>query len=305
LGEKATSHRAFTMLAPHRDALFTLYPLSDAAKDVTQDPLNRHLISRNPVSDQLGIDVGHHRKSKLTLATLGRQAADIYISHKCISRFQCSFEIHEQSRTVMLYDRSHNWTTQVFRPDNARSEVFPFESRRKPRQVIVAPDVNTIIGMGGNNSDLILFEIVWWEGGRIHNIPEPVLAYSNLAKTCTIDETEAPSRRETRIHTPLAYNASLPIRYTKGADPIGKGRFGTVYKAVDVDSGSLLAVKIISKSNEGFGGGRDWAGTFFHALKNEIHILSILHHVSSLLFRRRCKMLIYSSRTSSGFRAGT
>jgi hypothetical protein len=205
----------------------------------------------------------------------------------------------------MLYDRSHNWTTQVFHDYNGTSEIFPFESGRNPRQVMVAPRVNTIFGMGGSNSDLILFEIEWWEEGRrIHNMPEPVLAYSNLAKTYPIDETEAPSRRETRIHTPVACNASLPIRYKREANHIGRGRFGTVYKAVNVDLGSLLAVKIISKSNEGFGGGGDWAGTFFHALKNEIHILSILHHVSYLLFRRRCKILIYFSRTSSSFRAG-
>ncbi|KAJ8127108.1 hypothetical protein O1611_g6529 [Lasiodiplodia mahajangana] len=65
-----------------------------------------------------------------------------------------------------------------------------------------------------------------------------------FARTIEDVDTLLPSGRETRVHS--AAPPSLQIRYIK-IDDIGSGRFGPVAKAVDVDSGRLMAVKILQR----------------------------------------------------------
>lgn len=58
------------------------------------------------------------------------------------------------------------------------------------------------------------------------------------------------------------------MRYKKLTE-LGAGSFGTVHKAIDVDTGKFMAVKILRGPSEG---NRD-------ALKREVEILSTLKHV--------------------------
>jgi serine/threonine protein kinase len=37
------------------------------------------------------------------------------------------------------------------------------------------------------------------------------------------------------------------MRYVEVGDPLGSGQFGTVHKAIDVDSGKFMAVKKIER----------------------------------------------------------
>ena len=97
---------------PHPLALFSLVPLNDRAVAVLNHPDNSHLVSLVPIKQVFGIEVGFHIKSssRYTLATLGRNG-DITVEGSSISRIQCSFEIHEEFGTVILYDRSNSQTT--------------------------------------------------------------------------------------------------------------------------------------------------------------------------------------------------
>lgn len=128
----------------HPQALFSLKPINDRARNVIRHPGNSHL--RSSLSDgELVLDVGLtsniRSQSRNTLATLGRNDTDIIVEESSIGRVQCSFEINLDSRVIMLYDRSNSQTTQVFGDDST-----PFEYGRL-RRIVVQKGLNTIIGM--------------------------------------------------------------------------------------------------------------------------------------------------------------
>jgi hypothetical protein len=262
---------------PHPLALFSLFPYdgNERAKSAVAHPDNIHHASTSPDGVE-ALDVGFHirGKSSTTLATLGRGVeADIYVEGSGIAKVQCSFEMDLHTGVVMFYDRSHGCTTQVF-GENAT----PFEYGRV-RKVLVQQKLNTIIGMGGEGRDLVQFELEWHQDptrtakaikdydalpcGRVEN--------PRLARTVDEAPTDLPSRRETRPHTPT----QLKMRYVPVGPPLGSGQFGTVYKAIDVDSGKFMAVKIVERP-EKLSQQEAWR----KLLKREVEILCNISHVS-------------------------
>ncbi|CAG8959871.1 hypothetical protein HYFRA_00013143 [Hymenoscyphus fraxineus] len=262
---------------PDKRILFSLRPYLDnkRAKDVVAHESNHHNVSFSMSDRSRVIDVGFHlHGNSSTLATLGRGSdADIYIEGSEISRRQCSFEIDPDTHAVMLYDRSTANSTQVF-GENSK----PFERERDLRKVLVQKGLNTIIGMGGVGCNLVQFSLEWhrdptettkyiegYEGqtrGRVEN--------PRLARTEEEVQTEFPSPRETRIHTPE--QRPLRMRYVV-REKLGSGTFGTVFKAINVDSGKFMAVKIIEppkieSQQEG------WR----RALKREVETFSQISH---------------------------
>lgn len=270
---------------PHPLALFSLRPCegNERAERLVSHPNNDHNVSTLS-NGALALDVGFHLrgKSSKTLATLGRGVdADIYVEGSGISRIQCSFEIDLDTGVVMLYDRSFANSTQVF-GENAT----PFERERDQRKVLVQKGLNTIIGMGGERRDLVQFKLEWHQDptqtaetikdydtlpcGRVEN--------PRLARTMDEAPTDLPSRRETRPHTPG--QRQLKMRYvTVVGGKLGSGQFGTVHKAIDLDSGKFMAVKILEqparKSKQ-----EVWKQSLYYALKREVETLSEISHVS-------------------------
>ncbi|KAN0073555.1 hypothetical protein V8E54_008775, partial [Elaphomyces granulatus] len=264
-------------------ALFSLRPYhkNERAERLVAHSNNGHNVST--LSDgTLALDVGFHLrgKSSKTLATLGRGVdADIYVEGSGISRVQCSFEIDLDTGVVMLYDRSFANSTQVF-GENAT----PFERERDQRKVLVQKDLNTIIGMGGERRDLVQFELEWHQDpiqtaetikdydalpcGRVEN--------PRLARTVDEAPTDLPSRRETRPHTPG--QRQLKMRYVPVVGgKLGSGQFGTVHKAIDVDSGKFMAVKILERPTRA-SKQEDWRQSLYYALKREVETLSEISH---------------------------
>lgn len=93
--------------SPHHLALFSLEPLNDRARALLDHPGNRDHASDFVTADgerAVGIDVGLHFDigSRHTLATLGRNGANITLEGANISRIQHSFEIHQVSGAVLL-----------------------------------------------------------------------------------------------------------------------------------------------------------------------------------------------------------
>ncbi|KAH0832573.1 hypothetical protein FOPE_01142 [Fonsecaea pedrosoi] len=259
--------------------LFALSAKNHRAERVLSHPENRHLISTR-ADGQLTFDIGFplRGQSPTTLATLGRGTnADIFVEGSNISRVQCSFEVDLDTGIVMFYDRSHGSTSQVFGKD-----ATPFEFGR-PRKVVVQESLNTIIGMGGERCDLFLFELDWRHepSGTTHAIKRygafPGTRKQHPRITRTVDEapTELPSHRETRLHTPGSL--VLKIRYIK-IGKIGSGSFGEVHKAIDVDSGKVMAVKILRRPQD-LSRRHVWKETVALSLKREIEILSGISHI--------------------------
>ena len=61
-------------------------------------------------------------------------------------------------------------------------------------------------------------------------------------------DTNVLSRRETGIHTPGS--GRLNMRYKTMENRLGAGEFSSVYKAINVDSGKFMAIKLISSAQE-------------------------------------------------------
>ena len=60
---------------------------------------------------------------------------------------------------------------------------------------------------------------------------------------------------------------------------LGSGQFGEVYKAIDIDSGKFMAVKILERSTRVLKQ-EDWRQLLYYALKREVETLSEISHVS-------------------------
>jgi hypothetical protein len=267
----------------HPLVLFSLVPKNDRSENVLAHPSNSHLVSRLP-NNKLALDIGFHIRSEScnTLATLGRGDADIFVEGASIAKIQCSFEINVETNVVMLYDRSHAETTQVF-----GENVTPFEHGRI-RKVVVQDELNTIIGMGGERQNLVQFGLRWHQGAmetmeKIKN-RESIRSgqAENPRRARTIDDlpTLLPSQRETRGHTPGLMQQKL--RYREIGAALGSGQFGTVHKCIDVDSGTLMAVKVLVPS-PGASDPEEWNQSLHYALEREVETLSEISHVSVVL----------------------
>lgn len=264
------------MAKPHKLALFALVPRNPGAQAVLEHPHNRHLVSvfQDPkVEGQtlIGLSVGLHivSKSRFTLATIGRSGADISVEGANISRIQCSFEVHETTEEIMLYDRSAAQTTQV-----CGRKSTPFRAGTV-RRVVVDKKTNLEFAFGGIDRNLVHFRIVWLKSD--YDLTEPISNREDhpcFARTVDDDLAIAPSIRATRIH--IGGNR-LDIRYSPRKQ-LGKGAFGTVWKIANIDTGEHYALKKM-----------EWPelqSRKYIAMKREVEALSRLSHVSHGLFLR-------------------
>ncbi|KAK4134988.1 kinase-like protein [Trichocladium antarcticum] len=251
---------------PHPLALFSLEPRNERASQVVAHPCNSHLVSISNDGTPV-LDVGQVQSASgdnATLATIGR-SGDILVDGSSISKIQCSFEIDRNTNMVLFHDKSHGQTSQVF-GDNA----VPFEDGRL-RRVVVHMQLNTIIGMGGSGRNLILFELEW------HCRPDKITEKVRERQSCRLQSnprlarTADPTPVETRIHTP---GSRLPkMRWQQIGESLGAGQFGTVYQAIDLDTGRTMAAKILTRPR-GPEGDRLWV-----VLRREVEILVRISHI--------------------------
>ena len=267
----------------HPLAYFALRPENHRARSVLNHPDNSAFVST--LSDgTLVLDIGHVRSKSgsSTLATLGRGDADIFVEGLSIAKIQCSFEIIPVTNVVMLYDRSHGQTTQVFGEYST-----PFENGRL-RRVVVQTELNTVIGMGGVDRNLVQFKLHWYQAWNEtiekmksrETSASGYIEHPRLART-VIDEADTvlPTQRQTRIHT--AGSKQLTMRYVT-MKKLGAGQFAAVYKALDVDSGRLMAVKILKQAaGTTERQQEEWKNSVYYALKREVEFLAKIDHVSS------------------------
>lgn len=269
---------------PHPLTLFSLIPDGDRARAVAMHSNNFHLTSfipgvrdsQDPKELAFGINIGIHigSRSPQTLATLGRNG-DITVEGQDISKIQCSFEMNPDTQTIMLYDRSTSRSTQTY-GDNA----IYFEVQRVPRRLVVDEQLNDAFKIGCFSREPVSFRIHWHKSAfelaldieqRInHRADNP-----SYARTEEEAATVQPFKRVTRIHA-LA-EKGLKIRYKKNKQ-LGSGSFGVVYKAVDVDSGEAIAVKLVKWPNLGC------QVRQYTLLKREVETLRRISHVSYIVY---------------------
>jgi len=221
-------------LHSHPSVLFSLCPGNELAEKAVEHGLN--CLRASTLSNgtrALVVGLPFPGKSSTTLATLGRgEDADIYIEGESISRLQCSFEMVLDFGVIMFNDLSRGSTTQIGDSD---AMAMPFEPGRA-RKVLVQHDLNTIIEMGRKPGDLVKFKLVWHKG------PKETAEMIEFYKNATASQVKNPRLALTlEVEDP-----GLRVRYVRG-EKLGSGRYGTVYKATNVDSGRNMAVKILNR----------------------------------------------------------
>ena len=257
--------------------LFSLQPVTEGARQAVSHPSNNHLVS--VLNDgQHVLDIGHIQPisdDKAIVATIGRNG-DVVVANAQVGRIQCAFEINLESKVIMFSDRSFDQSSQVF-----GQGAVPFVEGRT-RTVVVQQGINSIIGMGGTEQKLIMFKLIWHDsnpeitrqrvsrrqGGVLRANPRHSLAPLGDLSFSTYNGRDDTDNFSLMLKQPEK-------RIIQGAQ-IGKGAFGTVYKATDIDTGRLMAVKKIQRHML-----EDKLE--LSLLKRETKILSDISHVSYTL----------------------
>lgn len=278
----------------HLAALFHLVPLNTAAAAVVADPRNRQFVSAVDGTD--GLDVGivpSAIRDGITLATMGR-AGDIHLASPNAGRIQCAFEVELATKAVMLHDRSANQSTQVHDDDGAGSSqvvsrLVSFEYDRRPRRVVVRQGINPVLGMCGRGRDKLLFRFLW--NRRIDKALDAKLAQRTIGIAThpehagTVDDTgimgtteavpgaagAAGAGRVTRMCTLLGEKRPN-VRYDL-LEELGHGNFSVVHKALDLDTGCFIAVKLVQRAPH------TAADMVWNTLKREVQNLTCIKHV--------------------------
>ena len=251
--------------------ILALKPIGDRAEAVVAHADNQHLVHNH--RDELMLAIGRYRSvsgKRHVLAVLGRsQSVDIAIPYNFIAIEQCSLELDSQEKVIMLQDRSRLRTTQV-----SGGNATPLESGRD-RCVVLHKDFNNRIRMGSSPRTSVEFKLVWFRhpfqalsnSTPLLPLSEPLNA-PRVARTVDDRPTEEPSRRMTRFHTP---GQGLRIRHYKLEDGfLKKEQFGAMHKTINLDSGVLMAVKLILT---GSAGERERL-----TIKREVEALSTVQH---------------------------
>ena len=155
----------------------------------------------------------------------------------------------------MLHDKSTNQTTQVYGANS-----MPFEHGR-PQRILVQSNFNTIIAMGGVGGNLVMFELIW------HSSATQIIAAVKDLGMLT-GQAEQDHLAPTADHTPGSIQLRMRHLINEG-DRIGSGSYGVVYKTIDVDSGKIMAVKMIKQP------------AILYTLEREVATLSNISHVST------------------------
>jgi hypothetical protein len=225
--------------------VFSLVPYNDAARRATAHPSNSEL--RYPIDNgRAALYISFANEDKQVF-TLGRVNCDIFLPDAKgadISKHHCSFFNTEQG-AVLLEDKSAKKNTEPYSSNNGGQRIGFGHTRR----VLVARGINNMIGIG--NHKYYQFEIHWHSYG--------LYQFTHLYHDQNYRTGPQRSPRK---------------RYIEG-DVIGGGGFGQVCWAMDVHSGSLMAVK---KFHNMDGKNSEFAK---REIKNMFHInkTSSIHHV--------------------------
>jgi hypothetical protein len=203
---------------------FILAPLNSAAKKATDHVRNdyrRCLLDEN--TNTFGLWIGFS-DPEIREITLGRQDTDIYLpdvksskGSSQISDLQASFEVLPTTGAVILRDHSEHANTEPFSSTHGSSAHhggLTVKFRSSHRSVLVARGINSRIAFGRDK--YYQFEIRW-ESDGLYCFPK--------------EEPYAVGPRDSKTK-----------KYIEGKR-VGGGAYGTVWWAMDITNGTIIAVK--------------------------------------------------------------
>ena len=195
---------------------FYLVPDNRNALAVIHEPRNENFVSIKDGLEAIYIDFTNAPPE--ASITLGRSNCDIIIPDDKgagIARQHCYFERHPLTGIVVLHNKSHNKTTDVYDMDD--DNAVPISQAMN--SVVVTRRFNRCIGLG--NKRFYKFRLLWDGDAPVENF---------LSK---------PSN----TLGPEIYPFDLKkARYIQG-QYLGSGGFGFVRRCVDVYTGQAMAIK--------------------------------------------------------------
>ena len=192
---------------------FYLVPLNTAAREAVGLKQNRHFQSTLPDDGRIALSITIEPDT--LQVTLGCGAADIFLPDKRdaeISKIHCAFVAARETSAVVLVDKSKKRNTEVY-DDN---QFYSIPISKGANSVVVSMGFNRRIGIGYKR--YYKFELKW---------------KSDLIRGGFLEASRGP------VFGP---NGSKEPRYIRG-DELGTGAYGSVYRAVDIVNGDLMAVK--------------------------------------------------------------
>ncbi|KAH6997130.1 calcium/calmodulin-dependent protein kinase [Ilyonectria destructans] len=238
--------------------IFSLAPLNDGAREVLTAGQNAHLrgISPDGSTDVLSIGKFSGGESKYTLATTGRGT----------DAMGCTFDIHENSKEIMLQDWSTQQTTQV-----SCENANVIDGRGGIRHVVLDDAKPVDFGFGGPDCNVYRFRLYWhMKSAEVKLVDRPDLPHN--APTVMAHELTALPTRPTRIQSTTAQKT---IRYLV-REKLGGGASGQVFKVADVDLGHHVAMKRMDRPQI--------QSVAYARLKAEIDFLSRASHENVVKF---------------------
>ncbi|KAL2044483.1 hypothetical protein N7G274_003188 [Stereocaulon virgatum] len=175
----------------------------------------------------------------------------------------------------MLHDQSATKCTQVY---SSNSQSF---QNGRDRNIVIRNDFNTEIGMGGTNCDKIRFEIkllvetdedivdmIKSQKDPLFNPADDPREFRTLHDTRdALMPTALPSRGMSRMGSPGFFK----MRYVK-VKVLGVGTYGVVSKAIDIDTGVIMAVKSNQRR------GLSWSPQEYQKIRREAETMQKIAH---------------------------
>ncbi|KAK1772882.1 kinase-like protein [Phialemonium atrogriseum] len=191
---------------------FVLVPLNKEARKAVRDAKNQQFPTFLVDESILGFYISFENADKQEF-TLGRSGTDIHLPGgpgTDISKHQCSFVCNEKTGAVLLVDHSTKDNTEPFSSDQG-GQTIPFHNKRS---ILVARGINGQVAFGKNR--FYQFRIRWHSDGLY----------------------DFPNKNEPYSVGPV----NMRKKYLLGSK-IGGGAYGTVWWALDITSGEMMAMK--------------------------------------------------------------
>ncbi|EEP78452.1 predicted protein [Uncinocarpus reesii 1704] len=136
----------------------------------------------------------------------------------------------------MLRDSSIDHSTHVFGKDAVRYQ------HGRERRIVVAHGLNTMFGIGSGRAGTVQFVLLWH--GDAEETMAKVMARKREKASKYGDRYRFPSPDGKLMFSSVrrSEGQARTIRFVKTKN-LGSGQFGEVFKALDVDTGKLMAVK--------------------------------------------------------------
>ena len=230
--------------------LFHLVPLNQLARDALLLPENSSYVSPSHASAsdvQLGLEIGFHvplKPAGRVITRLGRDA-DLILPERHISAIHIAFEIHPDTLVTLLSVRSKRSSQVIVQSIEGNADRV---------------EGDCVLLYGQNYTIRIVhyeFQLIWRNAATVESLRALVAQeYRNsLQRLQFVRPRDLPTDIGSELHTwhqtRLHTAKRILFREAEGEPRtlIGQGRFGDVFRAVDLESGNAIAVKVVRLSS--------------------------------------------------------